>query len=190
MVGERRHGRGHPDQKRFLTGRRTDGSAGDPGKRVGNRQGLVELEALDATVSEKALEAGHPRREVDVAHPASEVHQARHPALPPEGVSALAGEYPREPALDEVLPRLDLVVTHWAPAILEGVLYFAAGIWPTDGIYICALQADSGKVLWCNDSAGAIEMPQPHPTARAKSGVAAQGYLAIAEDQPVDSLRS
>ncbi len=60
---------------------------------------------------------------------------------------------------------------------LDGKVYFAAGIWPSDGIYLYALDAESGKVIWCNDQAGAIYMAQPHGGAEAESGVAAQGYL-------------
>ena len=67
-------------------------------------------------------------------------------------------------------------------AILDDIVYFAAGIWPTEGIYIYALDAKTGQTRWLNDGAGAIEMPQPHPTAVAESGVSAQGYLVAAGD--------
>ena len=40
-----------------------------------------------------------------------------------------------------------------------------------------------GNVVWKNVDAGAIYMPQPHSTAEAKSGVSAQGYLAVAGDR-------
>ena len=59
---------------------------------------------------------------------------------------------------------------------------FAAGIWPSEGIFLYALDAASGKKLWCNDSSGAREMDQPHGGARAKSGASAQGDLAVAGD--------
>ncbi len=62
--------------------------------------------------------------------------------------------------------------------LADGILYAAAGIWPSEGVFIYAVDPATGKTLWCNDSSGSIEMNQPHPTARAKSGVAAQGYLA------------
>ncbi|UCC99242.1 MAG: PQQ-binding-like beta-propeller repeat protein [Phycisphaerales bacterium] len=76
----------------------------------------------------------------------------------------------------------DRMISRWpargGPVVVDDVLYFGAGIWPTEGIFINAIDPASGKVLWCNDSCGGIEMDQPHPTARAKSGIAAQGYLA------------
>ena len=80
----------------------------------------------------------------------------------------------------------DRMISRWplrgGPVVADDVLYVAAGIWPSEGIFIDALDPISGKVLWCNDSSGAIEMDQPHPGARARSGVAAQGYLAVAGD--------
>lgn len=77
----------------------------------------------------------------------------------------------------------DRMISRWpargGPVVADDVVYFAAGIWPTEGVYILALDAASGQQLWCNDSSGMLELDQPHPTARAKSGVAAQGYLVI-----------
>jgi len=76
----------------------------------------------------------------------------------------------------------DRMMSRWpargGPVTVGNVLYFGVGIWPTEGIFIYAVDPVSGKVLWCNDSSGGIEMDQPHPTARAKSGISAQGYLA------------
>jgi len=76
----------------------------------------------------------------------------------------------------------DRMISRWpargGPVVVGDTLYFGAGIWPTEGIFIYAIDPASGKVLWCDDSSGGIEMDQPHPTARAKSGISAQGYLA------------
>jgi outer membrane protein assembly factor BamB len=65
--------------------------------------------------------------------------------------------------------------------IYDNVLYYAAGIWQSEGIYLYAIEPDSGEILWTNDSSGGIEMPQPHGGANAVSGVSAQGYL-LADD--------
>ena len=69
------------------------------------------------------------------------------------------------------------------PVVCDNIVYFAAGIWPSEGIFIYALDAASGSVLWKNIDSGAIYMPQPHSTAEAKSGVSAQGYLAVSGDR-------
>ncbi len=35
----------------------------------------------------------------------------------------------------------------------DGVAYFAAGIWATEGVFVYAVDADSGAEIWCNDTA-------------------------------------
>jgi outer membrane protein assembly factor BamB len=69
------------------------------------------------------------------------------------------------------------------PVIYRDVLYYGAGIWPSEGIYIRALDLNTGKERWVNDDSGGMEWDQPHPGARAKSGISAQGYLAAAGDK-------
>ncbi len=68
------------------------------------------------------------------------------------------------------------------PVAVDDVVYFAAGIWPSDGIFLHALQAETGKSIWCNADSGSIDMPQPHGGANARSGVSAQGYLVVSGD--------
>ena len=36
----------------------------------------------------------------------------------------------------------------------DGIVYFAAGVFPYEGLYICALKASDGSVLWKNDTLG------------------------------------
>ncbi|MBN1292643.1 MAG: PQQ-binding-like beta-propeller repeat protein [Candidatus Latescibacteria bacterium] len=86
------------------------------------------------------------------------------------------------PDTDKVLGN-DRMISRW-PArggvVIDGdILYFGAGVWPSDGIYIYAVDPASGKVLWINDDSGDMEMDKPHPGARAKSGVSCHGYLAV-----------
>ena len=80
----------------------------------------------------------------------------------------------------------DRMISRWpargGPVVIDNVVYFGAGIWPTEGIFIYAIDPVTGRILWCNDSSGSIEMDQPHPTARAKSGIASQGYMAVCGD--------
>ena len=77
------------------------------------------------------------------------------------------------------------LVSRWpvrgGAAVRDGILYFAAGIWPTEGVYVYALNAETGKVIWKNDSSGGIFMGQPHGGANAASGVSSQGYLAVSD---------
>lgn len=54
------------------------------------------------------------------------------------------------------------------PVVAEGIVYCAAGIWPSDGIRLYALDAKTGAVVWRNADSGSIYMPQPHGGANAK----------------------
>ncbi len=68
-----------------------------------------------------------------------------------------------------------------APVVVGDTVHFAAGIWPFMGIFLYALDAHSGKLLWVNDGDGASYILQPHNT-EAFAGVAPQGYLSTAGD--------
>lgn len=68
-----------------------------------------------------------------------------------------------------------------APVIADGTIYFAAGIWPFMGIFIHALDARTGKVIWTNDGDGSIYIKQPHQT-DSFAGVAPQGPLCVIGD--------
>jgi outer membrane protein assembly factor BamB len=70
-------------------------------------------------------------------------------------------------------------------AVADGVVYWAAGIWPSEKVYVYASDAKTGETKWCNWEASQIYMPQPHGGANAKSGISAQGYLAVSKDRIV-----
>jgi len=58
----------------------------------------------------------------------------------------------------------------------EGKVYFAAGVFPFEGIYICALGAGDGAVIWKNDTIGdrAHELQY--------GGISPHGYLVASRD--------
>ena len=58
-----------------------------------------------------------------------------------------------------------------------GVVYFAAGMWPSEGVYVYALRAEDGTVLWENATSGTSYVKQPHPGSFSMTGVAPQGYV-------------
>ena len=70
------------------------------------------------------------------------------------------------------------------PVVKDGVVYFAAGVWPFEGVFIYAMQIETGKVIWRNDRMGYLFGQQPHNT-QAIGGLAPQGYLLIDEDELV-----
>jgi outer membrane protein assembly factor BamB len=89
------------------------------------------------------------------------------------------------PAGDRVIGNHRLI-SMWpargGPALYEGTIYFAAGIWPFMGTFIHAIDADSGRVLWTNSGSGPTYLLQPHRSP-AFAGVAPQGYLVATRDK-------
>ena len=79
------------------------------------------------------------------------------------------------------------MISRWpargGPVVLGDKVYYAAGIWPSGGVFLHALDATTGKVVWSNGETGGLWMPQPHGTAEAHSGVAPQGYLVATQEQ-------
>src|SRR5262249_47992053 len=69
-----------------------------------------------------------------------------------------------------------------APVVADGTVYFAAGIWPFMGIFLHALDANSGKVVWSNDGDSCVFIKQPH-NADSFAGVAPQGPLVVQGDR-------
>ena len=69
-----------------------------------------------------------------------------------------------------------------APVLVDSTIYFAAGIWPFMGIFIYALDAETGQVVWENDGSGCIYIDQPHDSP-AFGGVAPQGHLVAVGDK-------
>ena len=61
--------------------------------------------------------------------------------------------------------------------IMKGIVYFTVGMWPSEGIYIYALDAETGKIIWCTQR-GVRYREQPHGGASAFTAMAPQGYLA------------
>ena len=67
------------------------------------------------------------------------------------------------------------------PVIDDGVVYYAAGVWPFMGTMIHALEAETGRVIWTNSTSGSAFLNQPH-AGGSFAGTAPQGYLAVADD--------
>lgn len=66
--------------------------------------------------------------------------------------------------------------------VLDGVVYVTAGMWPAEGIFVYALDAETGETLWINDTSGTLNQRTSNPGAYAISGVAPTGYL-LASDK-------
>ena len=68
------------------------------------------------------------------------------------------------------------------PAVADGRVYFAAGVWPFEGVFVLAMDIETGEVVWRNERLGYLFGQQPHDT-QAIGGLAPQGYLIVDEDE-------
>lgn len=66
------------------------------------------------------------------------------------------------------------------PVVRDQTVYFASSIWPFMGTFIYALDVETGKPRWINDSTGAQYIKQPH-SAPSFAGVGPQGALVATE---------
>jgi len=66
--------------------------------------------------------------------------------------------------------------------VSDGKVYFAAGVWPFEGVFVCAMDIETGELIWRNERLGHIFGQQPHNT-QAIGGLAPQGYLVINDDE-------
>jgi outer membrane protein assembly factor BamB len=63
----------------------------------------------------------------------------------------------------------------------DGRLFFSAGIWPFMGIFVHAVDPESGKILWTNSGDGSNYSVQPHD-AESFAGLVPQGHMAAQGD--------
>lgn len=70
------------------------------------------------------------------------------------------------------------------PVVADGRVYFAAGVWPFEGVFLYCMDIATGEVVWRNDRMGYLFGRQPHNT-EAIGGLVPQGYLVIDQDELV-----
>ncbi|MCK4885996.1 MAG: PQQ-like beta-propeller repeat protein, partial [Planctomycetes bacterium] len=75
------------------------------------------------------------------------------------------------------------VVSAWpargGPVIEDGIIYFGASIWPFMGVFIHAVDAKTGNVVWTNDGVGPTYTNHPHGGSVAFGSIAPHGAFAI-----------
>jgi outer membrane protein assembly factor BamB len=75
------------------------------------------------------------------------------------------------------------LVSFWpvrgGPVVEDGVVYIGSGIWPTLGVFVRAVDAKSGKVIWTNDDSHAIENVRVDHNYVRESGISPQGHMLI-----------
>ncbi|MBN2451237.1 MAG: PQQ-binding-like beta-propeller repeat protein, partial [Lentisphaeria bacterium] len=68
-----------------------------------------------------------------------------------------------------------------APVLHEGVVYFGAGIWPEEGVYVCALRVATGALLWRCDSLSLVPGGMSDHGQAYDLSLPPQGYLAVVD---------
>jgi len=71
------------------------------------------------------------------------------------------------------------------PLVADGVVYFAAGIWSGEGVFVHALDAGTGRVIWSNTKSDRIEMANMDHGISYFAGISPQGYLAVVDGKLV-----
>ncbi len=78
------------------------------------------------------------------------------------------------------------IISMWplrgGPVIAEGTLYFAAGIWPNEGVFLYAIDVETAEVRWVN-SGSASDLSEDSKGYFSFGGVAPQGNLVVAGDR-------
>ncbi|MDA1051482.1 MAG: PQQ-binding-like beta-propeller repeat protein [Planctomycetota bacterium] len=78
------------------------------------------------------------------------------------------------------------LVSFWpvrgGPVVADGVVYFGAGIWPTMGVFVRAVDVSSGRVIWTNDNSHAIENVRVDHNYMQESGISPQGHMLVRGD--------
>ena len=73
------------------------------------------------------------------------------------------------------------LISYWpvrGGAVLhEGTIYFGAGIWPSMGVFVKAVDAKTGDVKWSNGEIGYIEKVRIDHNYLSEAGLSPQGYL-------------
>ncbi len=81
------------------------------------------------------------------------------------------------------------LVSYWpvrgGPVLHDGVVYFGAGIWPTLGVFVRAVDAETGKVLWTNSNSHAIAGLRIDHNYQIEGGISPQGHLLVSQDMVI-----
>ncbi|MCP4782110.1 MAG: PQQ-binding-like beta-propeller repeat protein [Fuerstiella sp.] len=78
------------------------------------------------------------------------------------------------------------LVSFWpvrgGPVFADNVVYFGAGIWPTLGVYVHAVDARTGRLIWTNDNSHGIENVRVDHNYLQESGISPQGHMLVSGD--------
>ena len=71
------------------------------------------------------------------------------------------------------------------PVMANGTVFFGAGIWPTMGVFVKAVDAKTGKVKWANGDINFLSNVRIDHNTREESALSPQGYCLYADNKVV-----
>uniref|UniRef100_UPI002608713D outer membrane protein assembly factor BamB family protein n=1 Tax=uncultured Gimesia sp. TaxID=1678688 RepID=UPI002608713D len=81
------------------------------------------------------------------------------------------------------------LISYWpvrgAPVVQDGIVYFGAGIWPSMGTYLSAVDIKTGKRKWINQRVQFLKNVRIDHNYLHESGLSPQGYCLIADKKLV-----
>ncbi len=69
------------------------------------------------------------------------------------------------------------------PVLHDGVIYFGAGIWSGEGVFVHAVDATTGKAVWSNTDSGQVEGANMDHGIKFFGGISPQGHLAVIDNR-------
>ncbi|WP_145454435.1 PQQ-like beta-propeller repeat protein [Gimesia panareensis] len=83
----------------------------------------------------------------------------------------------------------DRLISYWpvrgAPVVQDGVVFFGAGIWPSMGTYLSAVEIETGKRKWINQRIQFLKNVRIDHNYLHEAGLSPQGYCLIADNMLV-----
>jgi len=76
---------------------------------------------------------------------------------------------------------ISLFPARGGPVLADGVVYFAAGIWLGEGVFVHALDANTGRPVWSNVEGHRIEEANMDHGVAYFAGISPQGHLAVVD---------
>lgn len=76
---------------------------------------------------------------------------------------------------------ISLYPARGGPVLADGVVYFGAGIWCGEGVFLYAVDAATGKAVWSNLDSDQIEKANMDHGVAHYAGISPQGHLAIVD---------
>ena len=69
------------------------------------------------------------------------------------------------------------------PVLHDGIIYFAVGLWPEDKVFVNAISATNGQLVWRNGESSKVAKANLDHGVQQETGLTPQGYMAVLDGQ-------